>query len=163
QRRMLTMLMWIASLYLWRLLPAWKRAGFYSINVMRARHPAWFREDLERLFGLLATGTIRPRVAERIPYDEVAEAHRHLEPGRLVAIWRRVGSMANSSCARTFHRDRLPPEGEAIPLLPKTHPRPEWTAPAAHCLPASRPWNATITKTISRIGMRRMIVPAQAG
>ena len=80
---MLTMLMWIARLYLWRWLPGGKRARFYSINVMRARHPAWFREDLERLFGLLATGAIRPRVAERISFDEVAEAHRRLEAGGL--------------------------------------------------------------------------------
>lgn len=65
QRRMLTMLGWIARLYLWRWLPGGKRARAYSINVMRARHPAWFREDLERLFGLLSTGAIRPRVAER--------------------------------------------------------------------------------------------------
>src|SRR6266480_7643604 len=79
QRRMLTMLMWIARLYLWRWLPAGKRARFYSINVMRARHPAWFREDLERLFGLLATRAIRPRVAQRISFDEVVEAHRRLE------------------------------------------------------------------------------------
>ena len=83
KRRMLTMLMWIARLYLWRWLPGRKRARFYSINVMRARHPAWFREDLERLFGLLATRAIRPCVAERISFDEVAEAHRHLEAGGL--------------------------------------------------------------------------------
>jgi NADPH:quinone reductase len=37
--------------------------------------------DLERLFGLLATRAIRPRVAERISFDEVAEAHRRLEAG----------------------------------------------------------------------------------
>jgi hypothetical protein len=43
----------------------------------------WFREDLERLFGLLATGAIRPRVAERISFDEVADAHRRLEAGGL--------------------------------------------------------------------------------
>jgi len=83
QRRMLTMLMWIARLYLWGWLPGGRRALFYSINVMRARHPAWFREDLERLFGLLASGTIRPRVAERISFDQVAEAHRRLEAGGL--------------------------------------------------------------------------------
>jgi NADPH:quinone reductase-like Zn-dependent oxidoreductase len=83
QRRMLAMLMWIARLYLWRWLPGGKRARFYSINVMRARHPAWFREDLERLFGLLATRAIRPRVAERISFDEVAAAHRRLEAGGL--------------------------------------------------------------------------------
>src|SRR5215472_12088889 len=83
QRRMLIMLMWIARLYLWRWLPGGKRARFYSINVMRARHPTWLREDLERLFGLLATRAIRPRVAERISFDEVAEAHRRLEAGAL--------------------------------------------------------------------------------
>ncbi|WP_447980735.1 medium chain dehydrogenase/reductase family protein [Candidatus Nitrospira bockiana] len=83
QRRMLTMLMWVARLYLWRGLPGGKRARGYSINVMRARHPAWFREDLERLFGLLATRAIRPRVAQRISFDEVAEAHRRLEEGGL--------------------------------------------------------------------------------
>jgi len=33
-------------------LPGRKRARFDSINVMRARHPAWFREYLERLFRL---------------------------------------------------------------------------------------------------------------
>ena len=50
---------------------------------MRALHPAWFREDLERLFGLLASRAIQPRVAERISFDEVAEAHRRLEAGGL--------------------------------------------------------------------------------
>jgi NADPH:quinone reductase len=83
QRRMLTMLIWIARPYLWRWLPGGKRARGYSINVMRARHPAWFQEDLERLFGMLATRAIRPRVAERISFDEVAEAHRRLEAGGL--------------------------------------------------------------------------------
>ena len=83
QRRMLTMLAWIVRLYLWRWLPSGKRAGFYSINIMRARHPAWFREDLEQLFALLGAGTIQPRVADRVPFDEVAEAHCRLETGGL--------------------------------------------------------------------------------
>jgi NADPH:quinone reductase-like Zn-dependent oxidoreductase len=83
QRRMLAMLMWIGRLYLWRWLPGGKRARFYSINVMRARHPSYFREDLERLFGLLAARSIQPSVAERISFDEVIEAHRRLEAGGL--------------------------------------------------------------------------------
>jgi len=83
QRRVLPIVMEIARLYLWRLLPGGKRARFYSVNVMRARHPTWFNEDLERLFGLLATGAIRPHVAERISFDEVAEAHRRVEAGGL--------------------------------------------------------------------------------
>jgi NADPH:quinone reductase-like Zn-dependent oxidoreductase len=83
QQSMLTMLMWIGRLYLWRWLPGGRRAFFYSINAMRLQHPGWFREDLERLFGLLAGGAIRPRVAERISLDDVAEAHRRLEAGGL--------------------------------------------------------------------------------
>jgi len=83
QHRMLTMLMWIARLYLWRWLPGGKRAQFYSINIMRARHPNWFREDLEQLFSLLATRSIQPRIAERISFDGVLEAHRRLEKGGL--------------------------------------------------------------------------------
>jgi len=83
QRRMLAILVEIARLYLWRLLPGGKRARFYSVNAMRTRHPTWFKEDLERLFSLLATRAIRPRVAERISFDEVAEAHRRLEAGGL--------------------------------------------------------------------------------
>jgi len=83
QRRMLTMLMWVGRLYLWRWLSGGKRARGYSINVMRALHPGWFREDLQRLFAMLATGTIRPRVANRISFDEIADAHRRLEAGGL--------------------------------------------------------------------------------
>jgi NADPH:quinone reductase-like Zn-dependent oxidoreductase len=83
QRGMLTMLTWIARLYLWRWLPGGKRAQFYSINIMRARHPSWFREDLEELFSLLATRSIQPRIAERISFDGVPEAHRRLEKGGL--------------------------------------------------------------------------------
>jgi NADPH:quinone reductase-like Zn-dependent oxidoreductase len=83
KRRMLPILAEIARLYLWRFLPGRKRARFYSVNVMRARHPTWFKEDLELLFDLLAAGAIRPRVADRISFDEVAEAHRRLETGSL--------------------------------------------------------------------------------
>ena len=72
---------------------------------MRARHPAWFREDLERLFGLLATGAIRPRVAERISFDEVAEAHRRLEAGGLEGKLVLCPDLPS-------RRDRVPPQRE---------------------------------------------------
>jgi NADPH:quinone reductase-like Zn-dependent oxidoreductase len=87
QRRLISVLTWSARVYLWRQLLSWlpggKRLSLYSINLTRARHPTWFREDLERLFGLLVTGAIRPRVAGRISFDEVADAHRRLEAGAL--------------------------------------------------------------------------------
>ena len=87
QRRLLTILMRLGRVYLGTLLRSWLPGGKhvrpYSINAMRAQHPSWFREDLERLFQLLATGAIRPRIAERISFDEMAEAHRRLEAGSL--------------------------------------------------------------------------------
>jgi NADPH:quinone reductase-like Zn-dependent oxidoreductase len=105
QKRMRTIVTSIARMYLWRFRPGGKRARFYSINAMRARHPAWFRGDLERLFGLLATGAIRPRVAERISFDEVAEAHRRLEAGGL------EGKLVLCPGLR-LRRDRVPPQRE---------------------------------------------------
>jgi NADPH:quinone reductase-like Zn-dependent oxidoreductase len=80
---MLRILATIGRMYVWGLLPGGKRTHFYSINVMRARHPEWFKEDLAHLFELLKQGTIHPRVAERISFDAVADAHRRLEAGGL--------------------------------------------------------------------------------
>ena len=73
----------IARMYLWGLLPGGKRTQFYSINVMRAKHPDWFKQDLAHLFGLLRNRAIQPRVAERISFDKVADAHCRLEAGGL--------------------------------------------------------------------------------
>jgi NADPH:quinone reductase len=87
QRRLLGTLTWLARVYLQRKLLSWlpggKRLHIYSINAMRALHLDWFKEDLGRLFDLLANHAIRPRVAERISFDQVAEAHRRLEAGGL--------------------------------------------------------------------------------
>ena len=114
QGRLLTILMWMARVYLWRWLLSWlpggKRIRIYSINVMRARHPAWFREDLERLFGLLATRAIRPRVAERISFDEVAAAHRRLEAGGLEGKLVLCPDLA-------LRRDRVTPQHEPDPAI----------------------------------------------
>ena len=79
-------LMWLMRQYLqasWSWMKARKRVHVYSINLMRARHPAWFREDLGLLFGMLASHAIQPSIAGRISFDEVAEAHRRLEAGGL--------------------------------------------------------------------------------
>jgi NADPH:quinone reductase-like Zn-dependent oxidoreductase len=74
---------WIGRLYVQRFLPGGRRAHFYSINAMRALHPAWFKEDLGHLFELLSRGEIRPQVAERISFEAVPAAHRRLEEGGL--------------------------------------------------------------------------------
>jgi NADPH:quinone reductase-like Zn-dependent oxidoreductase len=87
ERSLRSLLMSLARVYLWRGLLRWlpggKRTYIYSINLMRARHPEWFKEDLTQLFGLLAARTIRPRIAERISFDEIVEAHRRVEAGGL--------------------------------------------------------------------------------
>lgn len=87
RRRLLSLLLWFVRMYLWRQSLGWLRGGkrirIYSINFMRARHPGWFKEDLGRLFGMLATGAIQPRVAERISFDEMADAHSRIEAGGL--------------------------------------------------------------------------------
>jgi NADPH:quinone reductase-like Zn-dependent oxidoreductase len=80
---MLSLLATIARLYLWGWMPGGKRTRFYSINVMRARHPDWFKQDLAHLFDLLKKGQIRPNVADRISFEGVADAHRQLEAGSL--------------------------------------------------------------------------------
>jgi NADPH:quinone reductase-like Zn-dependent oxidoreductase len=80
-------LAWIArsylSLQLRGLYQGGKRARIYSINLMRALHPGWFHEDLETLFAMLAAGTIHPRVAARISFDDMIDAHRRVEAGGL--------------------------------------------------------------------------------
>lgn len=80
---MLAALAHIARMYVWGWMPGGKRTRFYSINVMRARHPQWFKQDLACLFELLKDGRIEPKVAERIAFDQVVEAHRRLETGGL--------------------------------------------------------------------------------
>ena len=80
---LLAILAAIVRLYLWGWMPGGKRTTFYSINVMRARHPDWFKTDLGYLFQLLKDGRIKPHVAERISFDGVADAHRRLETGGL--------------------------------------------------------------------------------
>jgi NADPH:quinone reductase-like Zn-dependent oxidoreductase len=87
QRSPVAMLLWMARAYVSTQLVSWthgnKRVRVYSINAMRGLHPAWFKEDLGHLMDLLARGMVRPRIAGRISFDEVAEAHRRLEAGGL--------------------------------------------------------------------------------
>lgn len=86
-RRLMPLLQQLVQVYVWRSILGWlpggKRVRLYSINLMRARHPDWFKADLARLFAMLASGAIRPRVAKRIAFEDVAEAHRRLEAGTL--------------------------------------------------------------------------------
>lgn len=87
KRRLRSILSMMVRVYVGRrilsLRPGAKRIRAYSINLMRLRHPAWFKEDLAHLFELLAAGTIHPRVAERISFEQITDAHRRVEAGGL--------------------------------------------------------------------------------
>ena len=75
--------LWLSSLP-----PGRKHVAFYDTRPMKRKHPDWYRDDLERLFALLAAGTLQPVIAGRLPLDEAVTAHRRLEhaevQGRLV-------------------------------------------------------------------------------
>jgi len=75
--------LWFAKLWWWNTFSGGRSTSFYSITAMRKQHPDWFRADLDALLALLARGAIRPRVAERIGLDAVADAHTRIERGGL--------------------------------------------------------------------------------
>ena len=97
QRRMLTILMWIARLYLWRcVVPGGKRARFYSINAdARAASrlvPGGPGAALRACWRLAPSGRASP------------SGSPSMRSPRRTAASRRAVSRASSSCARTFHR-----------------------------------------------------------
>jgi len=58
-----------------------RRFTFYSVTGVKKRHPAWFREDLAMLVGLLVQRRIAPIIGARLPWQKAAEANRMLEEG----------------------------------------------------------------------------------
>jgi NADPH:quinone reductase-like Zn-dependent oxidoreductase len=73
--------LWFAKLWAWNHFAGDRSTSFYSITTFRRKHPEWFLADLAELMELARRGAIRPRVAERIGFEEVAEAHGRLERG----------------------------------------------------------------------------------
>jgi NADPH:quinone reductase-like Zn-dependent oxidoreductase len=63
------------------LLPGRKRVLPYSIQCLKRRRPAWFREDLMTLFDLLEQRKIKPLIAQRLPLTEARHAHELLGKG----------------------------------------------------------------------------------
>ena len=61
---------WLAKLWWWN-----------AFSGGRSTH--WFVTDLGQLLGMLKRGEIKPRVAERIGLDAVADAHMRIERGGL--------------------------------------------------------------------------------
>lgn len=63
------------------LLPGRKRIVPYSIQTLKRLKPAWFREDLIALFGLLEQRKLEPLVAGRLALVEAKRAHEMLGRG----------------------------------------------------------------------------------
>jgi len=56
---------------------------FYGITALYRKDPRPFREDLPKLFALLAQGKIAPKIALRLPLDAAREANERIEKGGL--------------------------------------------------------------------------------
>jgi NADPH2:quinone reductase len=63
------------------LLPGRKRVVPYSIQWLKRRKPALFRQDLIALFDLLQQEKIKPLIAQRFPLTEARRAHELLGKG----------------------------------------------------------------------------------
>jgi NADPH2:quinone reductase len=72
---------WFAKLWWWNRFGGERTTTFFSISKMREAHPDWFAADLAQLLGTLKRGEIKPRVAERIGLDAVADALARIERG----------------------------------------------------------------------------------
>jgi NADPH:quinone reductase-like Zn-dependent oxidoreductase len=63
------------------LLPGRRRVSIYSIQWLKRRKPAMFREDLLALFDLAKQQKIKPLIARRLPLSAAREAHELLGKG----------------------------------------------------------------------------------
>src|SRR5262249_18726892 len=63
------------------LLPSRRRVLPYSIQWLKRLRPAWFRQDLIALFGLLQRQEIKPLIAHRLPFAQARHAHELLGKG----------------------------------------------------------------------------------
>ncbi len=70
----------LASLFLGARLRG-RRGSFYGITQIYRKNKQPFREDLQKLFELLGNGTIKPRIAARLPLLAGKEAQAMLEAG----------------------------------------------------------------------------------
>ena len=61
--------------------PGGRRILPYSIQYLKRRKPAWFREDLSALLGLLRDRKIEPLIAARMPLGEARRAQEMLGQG----------------------------------------------------------------------------------
>jgi NADPH2:quinone reductase len=88
------------------LLPGRKRVFPYSIQWLERLRPAWFREDLSALFGLLQQAKIKPLIAQRFPLAEARRAHELLGQGGVTG---KIVLMCNGSPRESGAPPQMPP------------------------------------------------------
>ncbi len=75
----------LAKLTAWNVLPNGRKATFFNLwaghRSRRTRFRAQLREDLGRVFALVAEGAITPPISARFPLTQAAEALRFAEAG----------------------------------------------------------------------------------
>lgn len=71
-------------LLLWKLLPNGKDSVFYNIHTRRQKLPQEFKDDVQALFELLKAGKLKPAVADRLPLEQAAEAHRRIDKAEVL-------------------------------------------------------------------------------
>ncbi|WP_423744465.1 medium chain dehydrogenase/reductase family protein (plasmid) [Haladaptatus sp. SPP-AMP-3] len=69
----------VARLLFWKLLPNGRDATFYYVD----RWPKYFREDVTKLFDLLARGELDATIDEQFPLSRASEALEKLESGKV--------------------------------------------------------------------------------
>ena len=72
-----------AALGIMKVLPDGRKASWFNVKSLRDQQPGWFREDLTRLFTLLATRKIEPVIAAKLPLREAARANEMLEQSQV--------------------------------------------------------------------------------
>jgi len=65
------------------MIPDRRRASWYNVKVLHDAHPEWFREDLTKLFELLAERQIQPLIASRLPLRDAPRANEMLEKAQV--------------------------------------------------------------------------------
>ena len=70
-------------LFLRDLMTRKRRKVFYSIETKRDQNPEWFKTDLQKIFDLLAQGSIDPIIYDTIALADVQSAHWQIEAGAM--------------------------------------------------------------------------------
>ncbi len=84
------MLRQLLRLRWWSLLPRGRSAARYRLSAVARRRPETVGDDLRTLLGQLASGRLRPLVAEAVPLEQAARAHellaRRRHAGKILLI-----------------------------------------------------------------------------